>query len=371
MIDAALQLGAEQLPGGLSLNDGIDARTMAGGQALAQQISTSEWLGPLAPIALSPFFGLCALSGIATYGPQWLQDRSALFGDASMLNNPPLFWTMLVLAVITSLPRLTKVSKPVALAAENLETYSAVIILVVVRMLTPPEITTGGQAGVALGAASQPVMLSAGFSSFSVNAVVSVFSALNVVVINAIKLFFEFMIWLMPFPAVDAALEVLNKSLCAGLMAVYCYSPTLATVLNLILLAMCALVFSWTRRRLRYYRELVAGPVLAWLFPGWFAQRGDSFVGFCESNIAGLPRCAPVRVRRLGADSFHLQGRRFLRVINLQLNGCQASLQPGILAQQLTLVDGQGNAYIVVHRRWTSADACHELFKVEPAATLG
>ncbi len=68
---------------------GMEAGAIAAGEKIAEQIGASEWLGPLAPVALSPFFGLATLSGIATYGPDWLQQRSALFSEASGLKQSP------------------------------------------------------------------------------------------------------------------------------------------------------------------------------------------------------------------------------------------------------------------------------------------
>ena len=65
---------------------------VAAASGISRQVSTQEWLGPLSAIALSPFFGLACLSGVATYGPDWLQSRSSLLGESSPLNNPLLFW---------------------------------------------------------------------------------------------------------------------------------------------------------------------------------------------------------------------------------------------------------------------------------------
>jgi hypothetical protein len=109
---------------------------VAGASLVSQHVSTQEWLGPLSAIALSPFFGVTCLSGAATYGPEWIQSRSSLIGPSSPLNNPLLFWTMLGLTVATSLPRLTKVGKPIALAAEKLEMYATVIILISMRLFS-------------------------------------------------------------------------------------------------------------------------------------------------------------------------------------------------------------------------------------------
>jgi hypothetical protein len=358
MIDSAIQL---------SLPSGLESSTIASGNALAQQVSTSEWLGPLAPIAMSPFFGLCALSGIATYGPQWLQDRSALFGETSMLNNPALFWTMLALASITSLPRLTKVCKPVALAAENLETYSAIIILIVMRFMAQAEPALNAETGLAM--TTQPLILSAGVVSFSADVMMSLFSAINVIVINAVKLFFEFVIWLVPFPTVDAAVEIANKTLCVGLLGLYAYSPIYATVLNLTLLALCALIFDWTRRRLRYFREMVAGPFLAWLLPRWYAQRGNSFNAFTESRQLGLPALTPVHVQRMSDNEFQVHGRLWLRRISTRLSTCSVVSVEGVLAQKLILTAADGTTLTLLHRRWVKADECCQRTPVMPQRT--
>ncbi len=170
-------------------------------------------------------------------------------------------------------------SKPLALAAEKLETYSAVILLFAVRML-------GQSSGEAIGQeqALASVSLSAGITTIPLDILMSIAAGLNVIVINAVKLFLEFLVWLIPVPLVDAAIEVLNKVICAGLMSLYCFSPALAAALDIILLILCAMVFGWIYRRLRFYREIIAGPALAWLLPGWFGQRSNEMVAFLDES---------------------------------------------------------------------------------------
>ncbi len=172
-------------------------------------ISTTEWLGPLAPIALSPFFGLACLSGIACYGPDWLQQRSQLFSSSSPLNQPLLFWTMVLLTVFTSLPRFSKVSKPIALIAERMETYSVVIILVMMRLFADPS-TPSGQ----LNELPQTAMLMSGIATLPWDIVMALAAIVNIVVINGVKLFCEWVVWLSPVPMIDGCVEVANKSLC-------------------------------------------------------------------------------------------------------------------------------------------------------------
>lgn len=338
----------------------IDAGTMAASEKVAEQIGASEWLGPLSPVALSPFFGLATLSGIATYGPDWLQQRSALFGESSSLNSPALFWTLTALAILTSLPRLSKVSKPIALAAEKLEAYSAVIILFSVRLLGSPA------TGVSHGAEEQ-AMLSAGIATLPLDVVMSIVAGLNVIVINAVKLFCEFLVWLIPIPFVDAAIEVGNKAICAGLMSLYCYSPALAAGLDLILLVLCALVFGWIYRRVRLYREVTAGPLLAWLLPNWFAQRGKSFVAFVDEASAGLPRCAMVVVHELAPDEFEVIGKRWWRRHSRRLSSCKVAREEGLVLQRLVLHSASGETLRLTHRRWVAGDARYESAALNPA----
>lgn len=335
---------------GLESLGGVDSRITAASESVATSLSTSEWLGPLAPIALSPFFGLTALSGIATYGPEWLQQRSALFSDSSMLNNASLFWTMLTLAVISSLPRLSKVSKPVALLAENLETYSAIIILFVVRTL--------GSGGVPIAdetdlTTSSPVLV----AGLPADVLMSFVAALNILVINGVKLFCEFLVWLIPFPTVDALVEAGNKIVCAALLGLYCFSPLAATVLNLLLLAICLVIFGWVYRRTQYYREVIGGPLLAWAIPKWFAQKGAIFRAFCDSQHCQLPRFSRVKVRRISERHFHVAGRWLWRSIEEDFENCEISNEQGLVSDSLLLTSDDGREFRFLHRKWTEADA--------------
>ncbi|MCR9293972.1 MAG: hypothetical protein NXI32_14705 [bacterium] len=350
----------------------LDAGTLAASESISQQVTTSEWLGPLAPIALSPFFGLASLSGIATYGPEWLQARSNLVGSTSPLNSPLLFWTMAGLALLTSLPRLTKVSKPLALAAENLETYSAIIILIAMRVLaaSPSEASDADPAQ----AMSIQLSLVAGLTGIPQQLIGGLFSAINVFVINIVKLFFEFLIWLVPFPSIDALLEAANKSVCVALLSLYLYSPTLAMLLNLALLAVCLTVFGWCYRRLNFYRDLIAGPILAWLVPAWFAQRGQSITVYSEDAFGGLPAYTPFRLSRTSDGQFELRGRWLWKSIRSVLSQPPLPLAGSVLGQNLLLRNETGE-FEFKHRHWTAKDvpllpAQDAASQVAPASSL-
>jgi hypothetical protein len=78
------------------------------------------------------------------------------------------------------------------------------------------------------------------------------------IVINTIKLAIEFLVWLIPMPFVDSVLEILNKSLCAGLAAIYAYSPFLALLVSLMLFIVYSFIFSRVTRYLRYTKSELA-----------------------------------------------------------------------------------------------------------------
>jgi hypothetical protein len=317
---------------------------------ITQEISTVEWLGPLAPIALSPFFGMACLSGIATYGPDWLKERSSLFGDASPLNNPALFWTMLILTVVTSLPRLSKVSKPVALAAEKLEAYSVVVIVIAMRMFA-----TGSEPASESAFVTSPEFQVAGLGSVSLDLALSIASAINILVINGVKLFCELVIWLTPIPTVDAIVEAVNKLACVGLMSLYCWSPLAATILNLLLLTVCAFVYLWTQRRIVYYLDLIIGPFCERWLPRFFGANADGETVFLADRWNGLPTLTKLRLKGSVGSGWTLTRRRWWGHSAYALPASEPQFKSGLLAKTIILIDNDDQPIELHQRQKTNA----------------
>ena len=319
---------------------------VAGASLLAKQVSTQEWLGPLAAIALSPFFGLACLSGVATYGPEWLQNRSALVGPSSPLNNPLLFWMMLGLTIATSLPRFTKVSKPIALVVEKLELYSAVIILIASKYLS--DASSGSDPSIAL--VGDPI-LRAGFATMPLDVLLSIAAALNIIVVNTIKLAFEILVWLIPIPTIDAILEIANKSVSASLMALYAYSPLLSTALNLLIFASCCLVFFRVKRRLRYTRELLLMPFLERIFFGQSVV-SSSFLGFLTTSWNGLPAKTAILVERSSdsTDEVKLSTTNWTRQRRFTGKLVRSESKTGMLMDQVVVTTGVSSIILDVRR---------------------
>ena len=236
------------------------------------QLGIADWLGPMAPVALSPFFAITLLAGAACFGGDWIPAGTPLLGEGSPLANPAIFWIFLVLTIITSLPRFSKVSKPLAQLVDFLETYSAIITMIVLRLITllPVEAETEIQ--------------QAGILAMGMDGLLMIAMAVNIVVINTVKFFFEFLVWITPIPSVDLIFEACNKAICAALMAIYTFSPLLALILNLFLFAICLIVFAWVKRREVFCRSILVDLVL-----GWF-KKGRSEVDESETKLFVFPR---------------------------------------------------------------------------------
>jgi hypothetical protein len=316
---------------------------VASASEISNQISAQEWLGPLAGVAVSPFFGLACLSGIATYGPESIQSRSALFGPKSPLHNPWLFWTMAILTVVTSLPRFSKVSKPLGLAIEKLEAYSAIIILISMKMLSG--LATSSDT-IALG---NETIVMAGFVQSSTDLMLSIASALNVIVINTIKLLIELMVWVIPIPFVDACLEIANKSICASMVALYTYSPVLATSCNLCLLTICGMIFFRARRRMNYIKEIMVKPVLAKLFSLFKADRSQ-FVGFLVESSQGLPVRTAIYCSAGTDSNWNLETRSWLHRRAFTGTIDERECQSGFPADQIAFKLSQGSLRVSVRK---------------------
>lgn len=273
------QFGPDLLTSPLSSDD----------QAKMQSITTSEWLGPLAPIAISPFFGITCLAGLSQFGGDYLPLNNFISNNA-VLKNQYVLWIFLGLTVLTSLPRLTKVSKPFAQAIDMLETYGAIITIIVLRFASA--VPSEPQAEVAMTAA----YLQMGWMTFPADVLLSIAAIINIVVINSVKFFFEVLVWLVPFPFVDAMLEIANKSICLALMTVYAYSPMLATIVNLVLFLACLYVFNWARRRVTYWRTMLTDLMLVTIWPGYGKWNGKSLIGFVTSDVNSIPAKSKIAI---------------------------------------------------------------------------
>lgn len=256
------------------------AEEQAQARAVTEEIPWAELLGPLAPVALSPFFGITCLSGCALLAERGLLPQNQFFQQSDALRNPAVFAVFLCLTLLTSLPRLSKVSKPLAQAADVLETYAGLVTMVALHY-----VARHGEANTALAAAP----LAAGFAAQGGDLLLAAVSAANVLVIHSVRFFFEMLVWLSPVPLLDALFEFANKAMCAGLVFVYALHPAAALTLNTILFLGCLCLLRWSRRKTIFYREIFLGPL-------WHRVAGR----FGFSSVPPWP--APLPGRRTDRD---------------------------------------------------------------------
>lgn len=301
------------------------------------EIPVSEWLGPMAPVALSPFFGITCLSGLAVWGGDWLPGHHLLLREHTALKNPAIFWTFLCLTILTSLPRFTKVSKPFAQMIDQAETFSSIITILVIRFLATNETAVQPQ---------EVTLYQMGFVSVSFDVLLSLAIVFNIIVINSVKFFFECLIWMTPFPLLDAAFEIFNKAACLALMTLYVFSPTLATFVNFCLLAACLLVLRWSWRRIVFYRVMLFDFLLPTLFPSYGRQNRPELIVFPVGHLG--PFAPRSRLTMVPSESgwelkyTHWYG---LTKVHRVIAGSTPTIDVGWITNQLLITDADGTTH--------------------------
>ena len=313
---------------------------------LAGTVQAFEWLGPLAPIAISPFFGLACLCGISQYGGDWMP---AFVSSNPVLQNPAVLWAFVALTFVTSLPRLTKVSKPVAQAIDQLEAWSGIVAIIVIRVAA----ATSDPVSESTAMAAMPVLY-CGFFSMSADVLFSIAAIINILVINTVKFFFEVSVWLMPFPFVDAMLEAANKSACAALMAIYVWSPFWATMLNLVIFLVCLWAFRWVKRQVTYMRSLLFDPVWSMVQKSYGEPKGKELTVFPQQEIG--PFAARERVQLVDAgDSWELRQNRMLfpsKSYSIPKADHSLTIEPGLIVNKIAVAGTNEPATLMFTRRF-------------------
>ena len=355
-----LPLNLESLPIELPDNLTEDPLTSSDAQKIESITSTIKWsefLGPLAPIAISPFFGITILAGISQFGGSWVEN--SFISNNPVLSNPAVFWVFLCLTIMTSLPRFTKVSKPAAQAIDQLEAYAGIITIVLIRLVT--SLDSGG------GVGSQTAMVvEMGMFTMGADVLLSLAAIVNIFVINTVKFFFEVMVWLIPFPMVDAALEVTNKSLCAGLMAIYVWSPTVATIINLIIFIGCLFAFRWIYRRVQYMRSVLCDPIWNLISPGYGTPSKQELVVFPQTSIAGFPAKTRLLLQPSDGGWQLVRPRWFLpsKVAKLSGSSHQMEIQSGMLLNSVNVTGNHPGKLLFSKRYARHLSKLAQLIKV-------
>ncbi len=336
----ASQSVSGQLPPKRTL--GTDDQNLA--VRITEQVSASEWLGPLAPIALSPYFGITCLAGMAQFGEGTWLEQNHLVSHNPVLQHPAVFWVFLTLTLATSIPRFSKVSKPIAQLLDRVETYSAIVTLIVIRLVVTE--------GVAEAEAEPRI---AGVGALPMDLLMIIAAAANIIVISTVRFVFELIVWLSPFPTVDAIFELTNKTICAALMTVYAFSPILALALNVCLFVICAALFRPMYRRAVYMRSLIVDPVLATIFPSLSHLRDGEMVVFNRERLFSYPAKSRLYLRRSESGWILRKPNWFLGSTEQMLSSDTGPLrvQKGIIVNRIDLSNSAA-AQLIFSRRYAS-----------------
>lgn len=237
------------------------SQDQAAAERLVETLPVSEVLGPLSPVALSPFFGLTCLSGLSILSSNEMLPlpENAFIDGNPVLNNGWVFAAFLGLTVLTSLPKFTTPTKAVAEIADQAETYAGIISYGVIFLLA-------AQAAQGPGPEPGAVVYQAGIFTLGRQTLLIVAIALNIFVINTVKFFFELLVLISPIPMLDAMFEVANKSVAGALAALYALSPKIAFAVNVVIFLLCLALFNFARRRVRYLKAMILDPLAVKLF---------------------------------------------------------------------------------------------------------
>jgi len=354
-----LPINFNELPANLT-EDPLTSNDAAKIDNIRSSIKWSEWLGPLAPIAISPFFGITILAGISQFGGSWIEN--SFVSDNPVLSNPAVFWVFLCLTIMTSLPRLTKVSKPAAQALDQLEAYAGIITIVLIRLVT----SMGDSGSLVASGADAEMAVQMGIFSMGADVLLSLAGIINIFVINTVKFFFEVMVWLIPFPMVDVALELTNKSLCVGLMAIYAWSPTVATIINLVIFIACLFAFRWINRRVHYMRSVLCDPIWNLISPGHATPSKPELVVFPQTGIAGFPAKTKLLLQPSDEGWQLTRSRWFLpaKVVLLPRSSHQMEMQTGMLLNSINVSGDKSDKLLFSKRYARHLDELAELINV-------
>ncbi|MFK7767125.1 MAG: hypothetical protein AB8B55_07870 [Mariniblastus sp.] len=334
----------------------------------------SEWLGPLVPIAISSFFGITFLAGFSQFGGDLLGSNNFISNNP-VLSNPAVFWIFLGLTVVTSIPRFSKVSKPAAQAIDQLEAYAGIITIVLIRVLMSVSESDPINPQTAM-------VVEMGIFSFASDVLLSVAAIINIMVINTVKFCFEVMVWLIPFPFVDGMLEVANKAACAGLMAIYVWSPFVATILNLLIFVVCLFVFRWANRRVQYMRSVLCDPIWAMISKPYGLPKNPRLTVFPQSGIGPFPAKSKLLLTKTGAGWQLARASWILppKTMELASNNVRMQMHRGMLLNSIA-VSGNENNKLLFSKRYSkhlvklseliNVPEAEEAFEVDLRSDLG
>lgn len=238
----------------------------------------------VAPLGINPLIALGAL-GFAAHGGHWKAPPGL-----EVLSLPWVWGTLLLLGFLLKFGRSFKLTKPVA---EFIGTSESVLGLISVGLVIWPAtesiVSTHFQAGMA----SQFGLLAYGLLAYSV--------------VCAMRTAFDILIWISPFPLVDAAFQGAKLVLTIGLLLLAIFFPWVALFVNLFIVFASLLALRWALRLTQFASILIRDMV-------WRKNRMDLLPR--EDGLHAQNDFGPLMVFNVGHPDWPKRKKLYLWCVN-------------------------------------------------------
>lgn len=188
----------------------------------------------VAPLGINPLIALGAL-GFAAHGGHWKAPQGL-----EPLSSPWVWGALLFLGLMLKFGRSFKLTKPIA---EFIGTSESVLGLISIALVAWPVTESVVSTHLQAGLATQAGLLAFGLMAYSV--------------VCALRIAFDILIWISPFPMVDAAFQVAKLVVTVGLVLLAIFFPWLAFFLNLAIIFVSLLAIRWALRLTQFAGILI------------------------------------------------------------------------------------------------------------------
>jgi len=216
-----------------------------------QNTFVEEYIAMLGPMAVSPFWTLFITSFFSTFE---LNVGDSMVATNPLLGSEAVLGISFLLVLITTLPNMMKMSKPIGLAGRFLEDRAGFVIYGVTAIaphLMNPEMGPLGQVET--------------FGLFGIpnSIILLVILALPYfMIVTSVRYFLEILVFLSPIPLLDAFFELVKNGATLGFVVLFFLAPWVGVFLSILLFFVSLLFFNRARRVTNLFKYVFVQPIL-------------------------------------------------------------------------------------------------------------
>ncbi len=223
--------------------------------SLLQNASVVEAVSLISPMAISPFWTLFLTSLASNFG----------FGNEYIATNPMLANIYIVIAsfilvLITTIPNLSKFSKPLGLAAKFLENKAGYFIYIL-TLIAPYLMQASGNSNIEMSG-----FAIGGYEIPSSIFIIALLAIPYFLVVVTVRYFLEILIFLSPIPLLDALFEFAKKVFTFGLVLIYFFFPKFGLILTLLIFVAAFFLFKKAKKFSNFFQYIYVEPMFSKLF---------------------------------------------------------------------------------------------------------